>query len=174
MPRALGRLREELRENQDRFAAMRVALRQSFAPIVASGSTVILGVLCLLLVTAPCGADEKEAALEQIRADGEARAERFSGNVEALMEQVRDTHAITRKVLVALKAKRDGTATEGQLKALTTLTTLSTINLELLPAEAGKPLVEEWRPAETIRASARALSSLRRASAKGCRAAPSP
>ncbi len=43
-----ARFREELRENQDRFAAMRVALRQSFAPIVASGSTVILGVLCLL------------------------------------------------------------------------------------------------------------------------------
>ncbi|HVF58454.1 MAG TPA: DUF4349 domain-containing protein [Thermoanaerobaculia bacterium] len=49
---------------------------------------------------------------------------------------------------------------QGQLKALTTLTTLSTINLELLPAEAGKPLVEEWRPAETIRASARALVKL--------------
>jgi putative drug exporter of the RND superfamily len=43
-----ARYREELRENRDRFAAMRVALRQSVQPIVASGSTVILGVLCLL------------------------------------------------------------------------------------------------------------------------------
>ena len=43
-----ARFREELRENRDRFAAMRIALRQSVQPIVASGSTVILGVLCLL------------------------------------------------------------------------------------------------------------------------------
>jgi RND superfamily putative drug exporter len=43
-----ARFREELRENRDRFDAMRIALRQSVEPIVASGTTVILGVLCLL------------------------------------------------------------------------------------------------------------------------------
>src|SRR5215210_400015 len=44
----VARYREELRLEQSRFAAMRVALRQSWEPIVASGGTVILGVLCLL------------------------------------------------------------------------------------------------------------------------------
>ncbi len=44
----VARYREELRLEQSRFAAMRVALRQSWEPIVASGGTVVLGVLCLL------------------------------------------------------------------------------------------------------------------------------
>lgn len=43
-----SRFREELREEQSRFAAMRIALRQSLAPILASGVTVILSLLCLL------------------------------------------------------------------------------------------------------------------------------
>jgi RND superfamily putative drug exporter len=44
----VARYREELRRERSRFAAMRVALRQSWEPIVASGATVVLGVLCLL------------------------------------------------------------------------------------------------------------------------------
>ncbi|WP_324275436.1 MMPL family transporter [Blastococcus brunescens] len=44
----VARYREELRREQSRFTAMRVALRQSWEPILASGGTVILGVLCLL------------------------------------------------------------------------------------------------------------------------------
>ena len=44
----VARYREELREEQSKYTAMRIALRQSWAPIVASGATVILGVLCLL------------------------------------------------------------------------------------------------------------------------------
>ncbi len=44
-----ARFREELRRERSKYAAMRVALRQSWEPIVASGATVILGVLCLLL-----------------------------------------------------------------------------------------------------------------------------
>src|SRR5215207_5909319 len=44
----VARYREELREERSKYAAMRIALRQSWAPIVASGATVILGVLCLL------------------------------------------------------------------------------------------------------------------------------
>ncbi|MGH3424123.1 MAG: MMPL family transporter [Nocardioidaceae bacterium] len=45
----VSRYREELREHESRYAAMRVAYRGTFEPIVASGSTVILGLLCLLL-----------------------------------------------------------------------------------------------------------------------------
>jgi len=45
----VSRFREELREHESRFDAMRIALRQSMAPIIASGSTVILGLLCLLV-----------------------------------------------------------------------------------------------------------------------------
>src|ERR687893_229597 len=45
----VARYREELREEESRFTAMRIALRQSWEPIVASGATVVLGVLCLLL-----------------------------------------------------------------------------------------------------------------------------
>ncbi|MCF6746512.1 MMPL family transporter [Blastococcus sp. KM273128] len=43
----VARYREELRREQSPAAAMRVALRQSWEPILASGGTVILGVLCL-------------------------------------------------------------------------------------------------------------------------------
>ncbi|MGY2066914.1 MMPL family transporter [Blastococcus sp. SYSU DS0619] len=44
----VARYREELRREESKYAAMRVALRQSWEPILASGGTVILGVLCLL------------------------------------------------------------------------------------------------------------------------------
>jgi RND superfamily putative drug exporter len=44
----VARYREELRQEESRSTAMRIALRQSWEPIVASGATVILGVLCLL------------------------------------------------------------------------------------------------------------------------------
>jgi RND superfamily putative drug exporter len=44
----VARYREELRRERSVVAAMRVALRQSWEPILASGGTVILGVLCLL------------------------------------------------------------------------------------------------------------------------------
>jgi RND superfamily putative drug exporter len=44
-----ARYREELRRTESRYQAMRIALRRAFEPIVASGATVILGVLCLLL-----------------------------------------------------------------------------------------------------------------------------
>ena len=46
----VARFREELRREQSKYAAMRIALRQSWEPIVASGATVVLGVLCLLLL----------------------------------------------------------------------------------------------------------------------------
>ncbi|MFP5369339.1 MAG: MMPL family transporter, partial [Actinomycetes bacterium] len=45
----VARFREELRAQRSKYAAMRTALRQSWEPIVASGATVVLGVLCLLL-----------------------------------------------------------------------------------------------------------------------------
>ncbi|MFY1616646.1 MMPL family transporter [Micromonospora sp. WMMD736] len=45
----IARYREELRREQDRFAAMRSALRRTAEPILASGGTVVLGVLTLLL-----------------------------------------------------------------------------------------------------------------------------
>ncbi|MFC4020161.1 MMPL family transporter [Micromonospora sp. GCM10011542] len=45
----IARYREELRRDQDRFAAMRSALRRTAEPILASGGTVVLGVLTLLL-----------------------------------------------------------------------------------------------------------------------------
>ncbi len=44
----VARYREELRQEQSKYTAMRIALRQSWEPILASGGTVILGVLCLL------------------------------------------------------------------------------------------------------------------------------
>ncbi|WP_040337643.1 MMPL family transporter [Candidatus Blastococcus massiliensis] len=44
----VARYREELRREQSKYTAMRVALKQSWEPILASGGTVILGVLCLL------------------------------------------------------------------------------------------------------------------------------
>src|SRR5215218_2783402 len=45
----VSRFREELRRERSRYTAMRIALHRSWEPIVASGATVILGVLCLLL-----------------------------------------------------------------------------------------------------------------------------
>ncbi|TKJ23434.1 MMPL family transporter [Blastococcus sp. CCUG 61487] len=44
----VARYREELRREQSKYAAMRVALQRSWEPILASGGTVILGVLCLV------------------------------------------------------------------------------------------------------------------------------
>ncbi|WP_433337184.1 MMPL family transporter [Spirillospora sp. CA-294931] len=44
----LARYREELRRHEDRYEAMRVALRRAVAPVVASAATVSLGLLCLL------------------------------------------------------------------------------------------------------------------------------
>ncbi|MFG2050208.1 MMPL family transporter [Micromonospora sp. NPDC048935] len=44
----IARYREELRRAQDRYAAMRAALRRTAEPILASGGTVVLGVLTLL------------------------------------------------------------------------------------------------------------------------------
>ncbi|GAB2919438.1 MULTISPECIES: MMPL family transporter [unclassified Streptomyces] len=44
-----ARFREELGVHGDRFAAMRVALRESFGPITASAATVAAGLLALLL-----------------------------------------------------------------------------------------------------------------------------
>ncbi|PWU56697.1 hypothetical protein DLJ47_05215 [Micromonospora sp. S4605] len=45
----IARYREELWREQDRFVAMRAALRRTAEPILASGFTVVLGVLTLLL-----------------------------------------------------------------------------------------------------------------------------
>ncbi|MDT0531723.1 efflux RND transporter permease subunit [Micromonospora sp. DSM 115977] len=45
----IARYREELRREEDRFVAMRAAQRRVAEPILASGSTVVLGVLTLLL-----------------------------------------------------------------------------------------------------------------------------
>jgi RND superfamily putative drug exporter len=45
----VARFREELRQERSKYAAMRTALHRSWEPIVASGATVVLGVLCLLL-----------------------------------------------------------------------------------------------------------------------------
>ncbi|MGY1733744.1 MMPL family transporter [Geodermatophilus sp. SYSU D01045] len=44
----VARFREELQREPSRFTAIHVALRRSWEPIVASGATVVLGVLCLL------------------------------------------------------------------------------------------------------------------------------
>ncbi len=45
----VARYREELRKEKDKWKATQRAVRQSFEPILASGSTVIVGLLCLLL-----------------------------------------------------------------------------------------------------------------------------
>jgi RND superfamily putative drug exporter len=45
----VARFREELRDNESKYVAMRKAYRGAVEPIVASGVTVILGLLCLLL-----------------------------------------------------------------------------------------------------------------------------
>ncbi|RDI35049.1 MMPL family transporter [Lentzea flaviverrucosa] len=44
----VSRFREELRDTQDKFAAVKTAWRGTIEPIAASAGTVILGVLCLL------------------------------------------------------------------------------------------------------------------------------
>ena len=48
-----SRFREELRRTEDKYEAMRVAWRASVEPIAASGGTVILAVLCLLVSGLP-------------------------------------------------------------------------------------------------------------------------
>ena len=45
----VARFREELRDHESKYAAMKVAYQGAFEPILASGATVILGLLCLLL-----------------------------------------------------------------------------------------------------------------------------
>ena len=45
----VARFREELRDRESKYDAMRAAYRGAFEPILASGMTVILGLLCLLL-----------------------------------------------------------------------------------------------------------------------------
>ncbi|MFK5582968.1 MMPL family transporter [Serinicoccus sp. LYQ131] len=49
----ISRYRDELRTHTSRHAAMAVALRRSSEAIIASGSTVVVGVLCLLLSVFP-------------------------------------------------------------------------------------------------------------------------
>lgn len=45
----VSRYREELRDHESKYDAMRAAWRASWEPILASGLTVVLGLLCLLL-----------------------------------------------------------------------------------------------------------------------------
>src|SRR5690606_20845607 len=45
----VARYREELRSTDDKWSAVRAAWKGSFEPILASGGTVIAGLLCLLL-----------------------------------------------------------------------------------------------------------------------------
>jgi len=45
----VARFREELRDHESKYDAMRAAYRGAVEPILASGATVILGLLCLLL-----------------------------------------------------------------------------------------------------------------------------
>ncbi len=45
----VSRFREELRDTEDKYRAVRSAWRATIEPIVASAGTVVLGVLCLLL-----------------------------------------------------------------------------------------------------------------------------
>jgi RND superfamily putative drug exporter len=45
----VARFREELRDHRSKYDAMRTAYKAAWEPIVASGVTVILGLLCLLL-----------------------------------------------------------------------------------------------------------------------------
>ena len=44
----VSRFREELRDTDDRFVAIRTAWRATLEPIAASAGTVVLGLLCLL------------------------------------------------------------------------------------------------------------------------------
>ena len=47
---------------------------------------------------------------------------------------------------------------QGQLNALDNRATLSTVNLELVPTEAARPLTgDAWRPSDTVRSSLRSL-----------------
>jgi putative drug exporter of the RND superfamily len=48
-----SRFREELRRTEDRYVAMRKAWRATVAPVAASGSTVILALLCLVVSDLP-------------------------------------------------------------------------------------------------------------------------
>jgi putative drug exporter of the RND superfamily len=45
----VARFREELRRHESKYEAMRIAWRASIEPILASGGTVVLGLLCLLI-----------------------------------------------------------------------------------------------------------------------------
>ena len=45
----VARFREELRDHESKYDAMRAAYRASAEPVLASGATVILGLLCLLI-----------------------------------------------------------------------------------------------------------------------------
>lgn len=45
----VARFREELRDRESKYDAMRAAYRGAWEPVVASGLTVVLGLLCLLL-----------------------------------------------------------------------------------------------------------------------------
>ncbi len=49
----ISRYRDELRLHESRYDAMRVALRRAAEPIIFSASTVVVGVLCLLLSVFP-------------------------------------------------------------------------------------------------------------------------
>jgi RND superfamily putative drug exporter len=48
-----SRFREELRRQEDKYVAMRAALRAAAAPMAASAGTVILGLLCLIVSDLP-------------------------------------------------------------------------------------------------------------------------
>ena len=49
----IARYREELRRHEDRYQAMRVALRRAAPAILASSGTVVLALLCLALAASP-------------------------------------------------------------------------------------------------------------------------
>jgi RND superfamily putative drug exporter len=49
----VSRFRQELRSTEDRYEAMRIAWRGAVPPILASGATVIVGLLCLLASDLP-------------------------------------------------------------------------------------------------------------------------
>jgi putative drug exporter of the RND superfamily len=49
----VSRFRHELRSTPDRYGAMRTAWRATAAPVLASGATVIVGLLCLLVTDLP-------------------------------------------------------------------------------------------------------------------------
>ncbi|GAA1923640.1 MMPL family transporter [Nocardioides lentus] len=49
----ISRYRDELRRQEDRREAMALALRRTVEPVVASATTVVIGLLCLLLALTP-------------------------------------------------------------------------------------------------------------------------